>query len=267
MAEPTITPTPEKQQPVDDLQISVKVADLEQGLSLWKIGLDRLREQDKNARVLEGQKFKALQEIIARDKRLESLPLVAPKDDGHNEFQIISGHHRTRAARMAGLKYVFCLVDESGLPEDKIRAKQLAHNIIQGHDDPQILQEIFNSISDMQAKIDSAVAPEDLLKNIQTVKIDDVQVMFQSQIVSLLFTDKGFSDFKQTLERVAGSSEVYLSDYKYFDEVVTIAREVSKRENIRNVTGIFLKICEIVNNYYEEHPEPKEEKTDGEPKV
>src|ERR1035437_718535 len=104
----------------NELLQAVKLIDLEAGLSIWKIGLDRLREMDKNARVLEVQKFKSLQETIGKDKRLEQLPLVVPKDDTHNEFLIISGHHRTRAARMAGLKYVFCLVDESGLSMDKI---------------------------------------------------------------------------------------------------------------------------------------------------
>jgi len=209
-----------------------------------------LREQDKNARVMEGDKFQLLQKTIGKDKRLESLPLVAFKDDSHGEFQIISGHHRVRAARMAGLQYIFCLVDESSLSEDRIKSKQLAHNSIQGHDDVQTLKEIFESIEDIEAQIDSGISAKDIMKGISAINIDEMSVEYETEVVSLLFTEKGFKDFKRTLEKVEDSEAIYLADHKYFDEFVKVAREVSMVEDIRNMTGIVAKMCEIVNEYY-----------------
>ena len=110
----------------DPKKTKEKIAELENGLSLWKVGIDMLREMDKNARVMESEKFELLKEIIEEDKRLESLPLVTLKKDGRGEFLIISGHHRTRAARMAGLQQIHVLVDENELTLDQIKSKQLS---------------------------------------------------------------------------------------------------------------------------------------------
>lgn len=242
------TKTPEQDQKL----IAERLLELEGGLAIWKIGIDRLREQDKNARVLGTEKFKLLQKTIERDKRLESLPFVTPKTiDDREEFWVISGHHRTRAARMAGQQYVYCLVDETNLSLDKVKAKQLAHNAIQGEDDPQILQEIFESIEDLNEQIFAGVTAKDFLKDTSNVKIDEVGLEIETQVISLLFTEKGFKDFEDTLARVSDSEKIYLADFKYFDAFVEAARKTSLNENVRNITGIVLKMCEVVNKHYD----------------
>src|SRR6266702_1360750 len=76
-----------------------KVLDLGNGLELWKVPPFALREQDVNARSMPKAMFERLAQTIGRDKRLESLPLCARTEKG---LEIISGHHRTRAATAAG---------------------------------------------------------------------------------------------------------------------------------------------------------------------
>jgi ParB-like chromosome segregation protein Spo0J len=64
-----------------------------------------------------------LAQTIARDKRLESLPLCAKTERG---LEIISGHHRIRAATAAGISEMFVLVGVTGLIRSQIAAKQFS---------------------------------------------------------------------------------------------------------------------------------------------
>lgn len=78
-----------------------RILDLGYGLELWKAHPSSLREQDVNARAMPKAMFERLAQTIARDKRLESLPLCAKTERG---LEIISGHHRTRAATAAAFR-------------------------------------------------------------------------------------------------------------------------------------------------------------------
>ncbi len=89
-----------------NMELKEKVIDLPATtLSIYKVHPDILREQDKNARVMDAKPFQRLTENIKKNGQMESMPYchktVSP--GGSEEFSIISGHHRVRAARKAGL--------------------------------------------------------------------------------------------------------------------------------------------------------------------
>src|SRR5881396_701824 len=88
-----------------------RILELGNGLELWKVHPSTLREQDVNARSMPKAMFERLSQTIARDKRLESLPLCAKSERG---LEIISGHHRVRAATAASISEMFVLVDVTG---------------------------------------------------------------------------------------------------------------------------------------------------------
>ena len=142
-----ITPAP----PVIELQ---KILELGNGLELWKVHPSSLREQGTNARSMPKAMFERLSQTIGRDKRLESLPLCARTEKG---LEIVSGHHRTRAATAVGLSELFTLVDVTGLTRSQIAAKQLAHNAIEGQDNHQLLAEIYRQIEDAESKLEAFV--------------------------------------------------------------------------------------------------------------
>jgi len=76
--------------------VAEQLLQLEQGLEIWRVHIDELREQDINARSQPKAMFDRLAATIRRDKRLEALPLVAATENG---LEIVSGHHRVRASR------------------------------------------------------------------------------------------------------------------------------------------------------------------------
>lgn len=73
-----------------------KCLELGNGLEIWKVNIEDLKEQDVNARYMKAEMFERLTENIKGDGRLESLPFCALTDKG---IEIVSGHHRIRAVR------------------------------------------------------------------------------------------------------------------------------------------------------------------------
>jgi len=216
--------------------IKEKVLDMGNGMSIWKINVDLLREQNKNARVMSPDNFDRLAENIKKDKRLESLPLcvISRNEAGNEEFHILSGHHRTRAARAAGLREVFVMVIEEELSHDQIRAKQLAHNALSGYDDPLLLQELYSEITDIDAKIASGILNGELDFDMPSLQADDITFDFNYEMLQILFLPKQKEKFDEVVGLLERDAEVYLADKADFSRLRDVMVDISKRENIRN---------------------------------
>lgn len=116
------------------------IYDMGSGLVIAKVPLDKVKEQDINARIMKNEMQDQLTANIKKRGQLESLPLFVLVD---GKLEIISGHHRVKSARAAEMKEIIAIVDVSGLSRSKIAAKQLAHNAISGFDDDSTLRELF----------------------------------------------------------------------------------------------------------------------------
>lgn len=237
-----------------------KLTELYDGISLYKVNLDETRERDKNARVMEKHKFDRLKATIERDKRLEPLPLGILKEwRGEPFIEIISGHHRTRAARMANVTEMYFMVFEEELSEDEIKAKQLAHNAISGFDDREVLLEIYNSIDDVNAKIESAIFDEDIQNAFSSVNVDEFAFDFDVQAVKILFLKHQNIKFEEALERIESDEKGYVAPMEEWDKFVESVKKVSKREDIRSIASIVSRMCDIVIDYYKNLPTEKEQ--------
>jgi len=241
-----------------------RVLDLENGISIWKVHLDNLREQYKNARFMPPKKFERLVENIKADGRLESLPLCVygERPNGSVELQIISGHHRVRAARSAGITEIYAMVLDSKLSEDQIKSKQLAHNALSGDDDRQILAEIYNSIEDIQARIASGVFVEDININFDPVNVDDIKLDVDFEAVNFSFLSEKKKEFEDVINLIITDKDVYVSDLKNFENFKKAVQTLSKAENVRNIGAIIARMNEIVLNYYKERKNVKDNKAD-----
>ena len=224
------------------------------GIAVWKVDVDLLREQDKNARVMSPDKFERMKGTIAEGGRLESLPLcvIQKNTAGNEEFHIISGHHRTRAARAAGLRKVFVMVIEEELTHDQIRAKQLAHNALTGYDDPVLLAELFSEIQSVEAKLESGIFDGDIDFELPSIQADDIVFDFDYEMLQILFLPKQKEKFDEVLNLLKKDAEVYLADKADFEKLRGVLAEMSGRENIRNVSALFAKMLDIVEAHYKQ---------------
>lgn len=234
-----------------------KVTDIYEGsLSIWKVELDELREQDKNARIMEKRKFDVLSQNMEGDKRLESLPYCTSQDD-KGQFHIISGHHRVRAARQAGVKELIILADNKELTHSEIKAKQIAHNNLAGFDDPQVLRELYEEIDNVNAKIETGISDEDF-KKLKQYTVPSVSLDFDYEEVTILFLRSGYEEFMDIIERME-KDELFIADRKEFSKYAKTVQKVAKEYDIRNIASIMLKITEIVRDYLDERDNQKDE--------
>jgi hypothetical protein len=223
------------------------VYELGEGLEVWKVNIDLLQEQSVNARSQSVDTFLQLTKNIADSKRLESMPFAAVTQKG---LEIVSGHHRVRAARKAGLKEIWVLVDVTGLARDRIKSKQLAHNSLQGQDDADLVRQIFDSIGDVAAKIEAFIEPQ-----IDTSKIGfnlsgkDFEANLALRVVVLMFLPAQNDVFKQAVERVqklCDANEAYVATRDEYETLVAATGAVAEAFDIRSVPTIMAKMAEIV---------------------
>ncbi|GAG37170.1 unnamed protein product, partial [marine sediment metagenome] len=177
-----------------------QVLDLGNGLAIWHVSIEDCREQDKNARAMPRQTMERLALTMETDHRLESLPFCAATKKG---IQIVSGHHRFRAARMAGIRELYILLDTTGLTAAQITAKQLAHNSIQGYDDPQILKELFEAIGDVELQLEAYIDSEKLGVELKKLTVPNITLGIKYRTVMLTFLPYQQQEFEDAVAKIA----------------------------------------------------------------
>jgi hypothetical protein len=233
----------------EDIPEPVRELELSPGMAIWKVHLDSLRERDVNAQVLEDEKFRRLTQNIKKGGELESLPLTTPVP-GRNEFYIISGHHRVRAARFAGVMIIHVIVIERELTEDEITAKQLAHNALTGYSDPDVLKALYDSIRDIDARLESGLTELETKLELPTPPASSMDFEFSYEPVYILFLAKQQQAFEGMLDRLEQGVPIYAADKDDFGAYVKMVQAVSKAAGVRNIAGIMKEIVRIVDQHY-----------------
>lgn len=225
-----------------------KTVELYEGLELWFVPVAVLQEQDVNARSMPSDMFLQLTDTIGRDGRLESTPLCALTQKG---LELVSGHHRVRAARKADLNEIWVMVDVSGITRDKLRGKQLAHNSISGKDNEDIVRAIFEEIEDLDAKIEAFIEPDlSDLPSAPKLSTKELDATLDAKIVTILFLPSQFAVFKQAMELlIPDTDEVWLATKDEYDMMIESVGAVSEAYEIRSMPTIFAKIAEIVKEH------------------
>lgn len=202
--------------------------------------------QEKNARYFKPEIFKQLVSNIKKYGHLETVPLVYKEGE---KFRIISGHHRVEAAVEAGLEWILVFVD-SPESRDVIVAKQLAHNSIEGKDDPIILAELFNSIEDINLKLETGLESE--IGNIDYSAIN-INMMSSKDIV-LFFLPDDYELVEKKLDEITAlssmkpNSEVLLAPLEVYDKFIELLMKTKKCKNIKNNAIAFSTMIDFILN-------------------
>lgn len=214
-----------------------KIADMGSGLIIAKVGAANLREQNINARIMKTEMQKQLTDNIKKRGQLESLPLCALTQD-ETRIEIISGHHRIRAGRDAGLKEFYVILDVSGLNRSKITAKQIAHNAISGFDDQSTLRQLAKMLDDVDDMIES-YAGKDVLAEISgdidkylspTVNFDWKSIMFMFLPHQIKDLEKLVESVKRVSPGIVGVASV--DEYKPFIETLSKYQSFADIKNV-----------------------------------
>ncbi|HOJ95061.1 MAG TPA: ParB N-terminal domain-containing protein, partial [Fervidobacterium nodosum] len=211
-----------------------EVAQLGNGISLCWCDVNILKEQDKNARIMKRDMFNQLVSNIKKRGSLESLPYCALVGD---KIEIISGHHRVRASKQAGLKEIPVLVDVSGLTRSQIAAKQLAHNSINGFDDPDVLREISKMITDVDDMLESFVR----IDNIPTPELPSVAHIgsdLEWKQVSFVFLRHQLDELQELIKNLEQKPDLLgIAHLQEFNQFVETLRNTQKFNDIKNMSS------------------------------
>lgn len=223
------------------------IHDMGSGLLIVKIPLDVVVEQDVNARIMKNEMQDQLTANIAKRGQLESLPYLT--EDG-NKVRIISGHHRIKSARQAGIKEIYAILDVSGLTRSQEAAKQLAHNAISGFDDQSMLKEIVKMISDVDDMLESYVGKDILaepMAEFDKLISPAVQFDFRTLVFAVLPHQlQNLELLVKELEK-AGPEIVGVAEYEQGKRFVETLSKYQQFQDVRNLGAAISSMIEAAN--------------------
>jgi len=213
-----------------------QIADMGSGLIIARVPAACLREQDINARIMKNEMQRQLTDNIMKRGQLESLPFCA-LTESRTRIEVISGHHRLRSGKDAGLKEFFVILDISGLNRSNIVAKQIAHNAISGFDDQSTLKELAKMIQDVDDMIES-YAGKDILAEpeAELEKYLSPAVEFDWKNMTFSFLPHQIADLTKLIDALEGTKPDFLGvadieQYKPFLETLTKYQQFSNVKN------------------------------------
>ena len=224
-----------------------KIYDMGTGLIIAKVQIDKLREQDINARIMKKEMQDQLTANIKNRGQLESLPLLAEKD---GVLEIVSGHHRIKSARAAGMKEIIAIIDVSGLSRSKIASKQLAHNAISGFDDPSVLREICKMLDDVDDMLESFIGKDIMEEPLEQYdKLASPAVHFDFKNITFAFLPHQINDMDILLKNLehSGADIIGVAAYEQCERFAETLDKYQKFSDIRNVGAAIHSMIESVN--------------------
>jgi len=235
---------------IDEINARLKELSLQiypEGLRLLYADTETIREQDVNAQSMSKKMFDQLIENVKNEGTLESTPLCV-RGEG-DVIYIISGHHRVRAARAAGVTHILILCYDK-LPKSKVKAKQLAHNSIAGKSDPELVKRIFDEIDDIQAKFEAFIDPrifDSIPKPVSFTQID-VDISKQAKTLLIVFLPLQAQDFQNAVADIMPKSDVdecYLANRDIFEGWIAALNRVRDEMKVVNVPTAIAEMARL----------------------
>jgi len=205
------------------------IYDMGTELYIAKVQLAELKEQDINARIMKNEMQDQLTANIKNRGQLESLPLIALMGE---KLEIISGHHRVKSAREAGLKEIIVILDKSGLTRSKAASKQLAHNAISGFDDESTLREIVKLMDNVDDMMESYIGKE-----------------FDFKTIAFAFLPNQIRDLDALMKNLNGSCAeiIGVAAYEQCEKFVETLDKYQQFTDIRNVGAAVHSMIDAAN--------------------
>lgn len=228
------------------------IYDMGSGLVIAKVQLDKVKEQDINARVMKNEMQDQLTANIKKRGQLESLPFLVLNA---GKLEIVSGHHRIKSARAAELKEVIAIIDVSGLSRSQIAAKQLAHNAISGFDDDSTLREIVKMITDVDDMIESFVGKDIMEEPLeQYEKMLSPAIQFDFKNVTFSFLPHQVQDMDVLVKNLETTAPeiIGVAPYEQCKSFVEALSRYQKFTDIRNVGAAIHSMVQNANERMDE---------------
>lgn len=195
-----------------------------------------LREQDVNAQVMQPGEFTRLVANVKDRGMLESLP-YCHQPNGEGVVSTISGHHRVRAARAAGLTHIPVIVDKRVMSRSEVVSKQIAHNQLHGSPDEAILRQMIAMIDNPDDLLATGLG-EDYLPTVErdTTSMDVPHADFEWRMLVLTFLPRQFDDFQQVIDMIPAADMVGVATDDQFEQFAKAVYKYARMKSIKSVS-------------------------------
>lgn len=228
-----------------------KIKEISKDFWFCIVDINLLKEQDINARLMKENMMKQLSANIKKRGQLESLPFCALVN---NTIEIVSGHHRVKASKMAGLKEIPILLDVSGLTRSQIASKQLAHNSINGFDDIDTLKEISKIITNVDDMLESFLVQEYDVKKEELSSLIHIKSDLDWKQISLVFLDNQLENLENFLKNLYSNPDIVLvADVRSFDDFCKALKKTQKIQDVKNVSSAVDTMVKMCNRFFDEN--------------
>lgn len=194
------------------------IYDMGTELYIAKVQLADLKEQDINARIMKNEMQDQLTANIKNRGQLESLPLIALMGE---KLEIISGHHRVKSAREAGLKEIIVILDKSGLTRNNV------DDMMESYIGKEILEEPLEQFD----------------------KLNTPAVQFDFKTIAFAFLPNQIRDLDALMKNLNGSCAeiIGVAAYEQCEKFVETLDKYQQFTDIRNVGAAVHSMIDAAN--------------------
>ncbi|MFD3612364.1 ParB N-terminal domain-containing protein [Streptomyces atroolivaceus] len=246
-------PAPDPVDPASAVPMPMETMQIGEDLYIRWVDVTTLREQDINAQVMQPRHFERLTGNIRKRGGLESLP-YCHQPGGEGPVEVISGHHRSRAARAAGINRIPAIIDTRNMRRSEVIAKQIAHNELMGTPDKDVLAQLVSMIDNVDDLIATGLNEDQL----PTVEADDTKLAiphgeFDWRAATLMFLPHQMDDFKDAITAIAsGTDIVMVAAAEQFDEFASAVYAFGRCKDVRNFTTMVALLTDIARREVEQ---------------
>lgn len=205
-------------------------------LYIREVDIKDLKEQDLNANVMAPATFERLVANIKQRGAPESMPYCA-QPGGKGDTEIVSGHHRVRASRAAGLERIHVLVDCSEMTRSQIVAKQMAHNHLVGSDDPEVAKQLIEQIATPDDRLLSGL-PDEVFgqtEDVDVMRLFTPRVDFDFRTVTFAFLPHQQGELERLIDMLEGRRDlVVAAPIEQFDDLLKTAAKYARIKKVKS---------------------------------
>lgn len=235
---------------VEGLNTNLAAAGIPFKLAVVAPGEVRLLE--KNARYMTNDQFRRLVENVKKDGGLSSVPFCIEDDKG---LTCLSGNHRVEAARAAGLSQILVLYTDQAMSQQQRVAVQLSHNALVGQDDPVILRDLYNEITDLALKTYSGI-DDKALGTLPKVSIEGLtEARLDFRTLTFLLLPNEAERVKEVFERARvglAADIVHLGQLADFERLIDVLTKVRQSYDVHNSAVALCLVLDIFERHLEE---------------
>lgn len=207
------------------------------------VNIREISESPLNAQVMEEEDFNRLVENLRKDKILTSSVLLMRY--GENGLMCISGHHRIKAAKKAGIKEVPALIIDEVDESTRVRL-QLAHNDIHGTPDENIVRILQDKLNEFDIKLVD-------FKDIEPIRFDHKDIKFVDfKYLSVCLKPESFEELDELIKSYADTADskylIPAEDYSFMQDLLTVAF----RKGYKTPGKAFRKFLDIIKEHEKE---------------